>query len=78
MRKWLIEQYGSLQGINREWGTKFGALEEVAPLSTDEMMKRGDDNLSPWADHRTFMNITFAAAVRRDSWTTFSESSAAI
>ncbi len=67
MRKWLLEQYGSLDGINREWGTSFRALEEVVPLSTDEMMKRGDDNLSPWADHRTFMNITFAAAGKKAS-----------
>ncbi len=69
MRQWLLEQYGSLEGINREWGTHFSALEDVTPLSTDEMMKRGDDNLSPWADHRTFMNLTFAAAARKASET---------
>jgi hypothetical protein len=69
MRKWLIEQYGSLEGINREWGTRCGSLEAVVPLSTDEMMKRGDDNFSPWADHRTFMNLTFAAAGKRASET---------
>ncbi len=69
MRKWLLEQYGSLGEINREWGTNFAAVEEVVPLSTDEMMKRGDDNLSPWADHRTFMNLTFAAAARKASET---------
>ncbi len=62
MRQWLLGEYGSLEGINREWGTRFRTLEEVTPLSTDEMMKRGDDNLSPWADHRTFMNLTFASA----------------
>jgi hypothetical protein len=69
MRKWLIEQYGSLEGINREWGTKYPSLEAVVPLSTDEMMKRGDDNFSSWADHRTFMNLTFAAAGRKASET---------
>ncbi len=69
MREWLLEQYGSLGEINREWGTNFTSLEEVVPFSTDEMMKRGDDNLSPWADHRTFMNLTFAAAARKASET---------
>jgi len=64
MRKWLLKEYGSLAGINRQWGTKFEKIEDVAPLTTDEMMKRGDDNLSPWADHRRFMNLTFAEAVR--------------
>jgi hypothetical protein len=72
MRTWLLSQYGSLEAINREWGTRFGSMEEVTPLSTDEMMKRGDDNLSPWADHRTFMNLSFANAARKASETVHS------
>jgi len=63
MRKWLIEQYGSLAGINRQWGTDFKRLEDVVPLSTDEMMARGDNNFSAWADHRFFMNKAFADAL---------------
>ena len=63
MRTWLLAQYGSLDAINAEWGTKFAKIEEVVPLSTDEMMARGDDNLSPWADHRAFMNHAFAEAL---------------
>ncbi len=78
MRTWLLEQYGSLDAINREWGTSFGSMEEVTPLSTDEMMKRGDNNLSPWADHRTFMNLTFAKAARKASETAHSVDPAAI
>ncbi len=74
MRPWLLKQYGSLEAINAEWGTEFKSIEEVAPFTTDEMMAReaaakakGKDypnNLSPWADHRTFMNLTFAEAVK--------------
>ncbi len=78
MRSWLREQYGSLDEINREWGTSFSAMGEVTPLSTDEMMKRGDDNLSPWADHRTFMNLTFANAARKASEAARSADPAAI
>ncbi len=63
MREWLIEQYGSLDGINNAWDTCFSNLDEVTPFTTDEMMARGDDNLSPWADHRHFMNKTFADVV---------------
>ena len=69
MRSWLLAQYGSLEGINRQWGTSFRSPEEVVPFTTDEMMKRGDDNLSPWADHRTFMNLSFANAARKASET---------
>jgi len=64
MRKWLIQQYGSLEGINKQWGTDFKKLDDVVPFSTDEMMARGDDNFSPWADHRRFMNQTFADVIR--------------
>ena len=67
MRQWLVEQYGSLESINQQWGTRFASLEDVAPLTTDEMMQRGDDNWSAWADHRTFMNLTFAEAARKAS-----------
>ena len=28
MRQWLVGQYGSLEGINRQWGTDFQRLEE--------------------------------------------------
>lgn len=63
MRKWLLAQYGSLDAINAEWSTKFAKIEDVVPLATDEMMARGDDNLSPWADHRAFMNHAFADAL---------------
>lgn len=64
MRQWLLAQYGSVEAINREWGTNFAQIGDVVPLSTDEMMARGDDNLSAWADHRFFMNDAFAGAVR--------------
>jgi hypothetical protein len=78
MRQWLLEQYGSLQGINQQWGTQFTRLEDVAPLTTDEMMKRGDDNWSAWADHRTFMNVTFAQEARKASDTVTSVDAKAI
>ena len=64
MREWLVEEYGSLANINKQWGTRFEHLAEVVPFTTDEMMARGDDNLSPWADHRTFMNVSFANVIR--------------
>lgn len=78
MRQWLVEQYGSLDGINRQWGTQFQRLEDVTPLTTDEMIQRGDDNWSAWADHRTFMNLTFAKAARKASDTVKAVDPAAI
>ncbi len=63
MRGWLKTQYPSLAALNEEWGTKFASWDEVTPLSTDEMMARGGDNLSPWADHRFYMNQSFANAL---------------
>jgi hypothetical protein len=67
MRRWLLGQYGSVGDINQQWGTQFKSVDEVTPLTTDEMMKRGDENWSAWADHRTFMNITFAEAAGKAS-----------
>jgi len=78
MRQWLVEQHGSLEGINRQWGTHFQRLDDVVPLTTDEMMQRGDDNWSAWADHRTFMNLSFAKAARKASDTVKAVDPAAI
>lgn len=63
MREWLKGQYGSLEALNKEWDTSFATWDEVTPLTTDEMMARKGDNLSPWADHRFYMNQSFAKAL---------------
>jgi len=67
-RKWLQEQYGSLEALNREWETHFSSWDAVEPMTTYEIKERerqGSENYSPWADHRTFMEITFAETLRK-------------
>ncbi|MFH1825387.1 MAG: beta-galactosidase trimerization domain-containing protein [Candidatus Firestonebacteria bacterium] len=63
MREWLKKEYGSLESLNKEWETHFKAWEDVRPFTTNEAKDRqikGHENFSPWADHRTWMEITFA------------------
>ena len=63
MRSWLKGQYGSVENLNKEWETTFSTWEAVKPFTTDQAKDRqskGQENYSPWADHRTFMNISFA------------------
>jgi hypothetical protein len=63
MREWLEEVYGALDALNAEWGTEFASWSEVEPLTTLEALDRRDAgvwNFAPWADHRAFMNGTFA------------------
>jgi len=59
-RGWLKQQYGSLNSLNQEWRTSFPDWNSVVPSTTEEARKTG--NFAPWADHRTFMEITFARA----------------
>ena len=59
-RGWLKQQYGSLPALNQEWRTSFSDWNSVVPSTTDEARKTR--NFAPWADHRTFMEITFARA----------------
>jgi Beta-galactosidase./Beta-galactosidase trimerisation domain. len=63
MRVWLLEQYGNLDNLNKEWDTDFATIDDVVPFTTDEIMARDNRNLAPWADHRHFMNKAFADAV---------------
>ena len=64
MRTWLRERYGSLAALNRQWGTRFATWDLVTPETTNEAMKRTDDNFSSWADHKEWMDISFARALK--------------
>ncbi len=57
-RDWLKTQYGTLEKLNTQWGTAFGAWEDVIPDDTFEAQARG--NYSAWADHRLFSELTYA------------------
>ena len=59
-RGWLKEHYGTLGALNKEWHTNFADWNSVVPFTTEEARK--SRNFAPWADHRTFMEITFARA----------------
>jgi hypothetical protein len=57
-RGWLKTRYGSLAALNAEWGTSFKDWESVIPDDTFGAQKRGV--YASWADHRTFMEQTYA------------------
>lgn len=65
-RQWLKEQYRTLDALNEEWETDFNSWEEVMPMTSTEVKKRGLafeeglKNLAPWNDHRAFMEETLA------------------
>jgi hypothetical protein len=59
-RGWLKQQYSTLAALNQEWRTNFSEWNAVVPYTTNEARK--SRNFAPWADHRTFMEITFAKA----------------
>jgi Beta-galactosidase trimerisation domain/Beta-galactosidase len=62
-RIWLRQEYGTLAAVNKEWRTSFADWDSVVPYTTEEAKK--SRNFAPWADHRTFMEITFARAYER-------------
>lgn len=63
MRAWLMDRYGTLSALNREWGTAFANWNAVTPDTTNEAMQRKDDNFSSWADHKEWMDVSFASAL---------------
>src|SRR5207253_4820385 len=48
MRTWLKERYSTLEALNRQWGSHFEDWDLVTPETTNEAMKRTDDNFSSW------------------------------
>ncbi|HVO09388.1 MAG TPA: alpha-amylase family protein [Vicinamibacteria bacterium] len=59
-RQWLRGQYDSLAELNRAWKSDFAEWDAVVPLTTDEARRTG--RFAPWADHRTYMETSFAHA----------------
>ncbi|HYK91641.1 MAG TPA: beta-galactosidase, partial [Acidobacteriota bacterium] len=59
-RRWLEQEYGSLAALNQSWRSKFTRWEDVYPYTTEQAVKVR--NYAPWADHRTFMEVSFAGA----------------
>ncbi len=61
-REWLQGQYGTLESLNRTWGSAFSRWDDVLPLTTEAARREG--RFAPWADHRTYMEVSFARAYR--------------
>jgi hypothetical protein len=61
-RAWLREQYGSLEALDRSWGSAYRDWDAVLPLTTEAARREG--RFAPWADHRTYMEVSFARAYR--------------
>jgi Beta-galactosidase/Beta-galactosidase trimerisation domain len=64
MRDWLEDRYESLAALNAQWGTAFNRWDDVMPMTTDEAMKRPDENFSAWADFKEWMDVAFARALK--------------
>ncbi len=62
-REWLEGEYKTLDALNRVWRSDFKSWDAVLPSTTEQARKSG--NFAPWADHRTFMEATFARAYAR-------------
>ena len=64
MRKWLRTRYSTLAELNSQWGTDFVSWDLVVPETTDQAMKRADDNYSSWADFKAWMDVAYARALK--------------
>ncbi len=64
MRIWLRERYGTLANLNRQWGTDFATWDLVVPETTRQAMRRTDSNYSSWADHKEWMDVAWARALK--------------
>ena len=63
-RTWLQREYGTLEALNAQWGTRYANWDAVQPELTDAAMQRTDGNFSAWSDFKAWMDVAFADAVR--------------
>jgi hypothetical protein len=64
MRKWLRARYPTLAALNRQWGTSFDTWDRVVPDTTNQAMRRADENYSAWSDHKEWMDTAFSRALK--------------
>ena len=57
-RDWLKHDYSTLEALNAEWDTHFKDWSAVEPMTYKEARKV--ENPAPWADFRTYMEISFS------------------
>lgn len=65
-RAWLQNEYGTIEKLNTGWNSKFQNWDAVFPKGVDDLRSFHSEpfsrwNLSPWLDHRRFMNEEWAA-----------------
>ena len=65
MRVWLKQRYGTLAALNQQWETQFASWDAVTPETTTQAMRRTDGNFSAWADHKDWMDTSYARALER-------------
>jgi hypothetical protein len=61
-RRYIEEQYGSLDALNASWGTDFAAWEDVAlsdPADNEELGARRRGNYPRWFDRQAFRSWNF-------------------
>lgn len=64
LRAYLRDRYGTLDALNRQWGTAWRSWKDVQPELTTAALARTDGNWSAWADWKDWMDESFARAVR--------------
>ncbi len=64
-RRWLQQQYPTIQALNAQWGTAFTAWDEVRGAKTEDV--RGKENFSPFVDFRTFMTDVWVEACKAET-----------
>ena len=67
MRKWLRTRYRDLAHLNDQWGSTFRSWDEVVPMTTNDAMRRTDQNFSAWGDFKEWMDVAFARALKSGS-----------
>jgi hypothetical protein len=70
-RQFLRTRHRDVAALNREWQTTFATFDDVVPFTADQIRARElgagvalPANLTPWAEHRTFMDRVLARTMR--------------
>lgn len=69
--KWSLKKYGSLEKLNRVWGTAYNDADEIRGILHKDLLKRNPERPAQWLDFRMFMEEMYNSLLEKEFFNVF-------
>lgn len=69
--KWSLKKYGSLENLDRVWGTAYKESDEIRGILHRDLLKRDPERPAQWLDFRMFMEEMYNSLIEKEFFNVF-------